>query len=97
MCSGANDQAKTLQARATMVGNMLHCIQDDHMFLEANSFNRPTMKFFQQLRNLARYFDAKYGHETTISTNSSTTSSLMHLYGNWFGGSLTVSSGLNHR
>ncbi len=49
MGSGANDQAKTLQPVATMVVYMLHCIQDDHMFLWANSFNRPTMKFFNSL------------------------------------------------
>ncbi len=53
MSSGANDQAKVynLQPSATMVGDMLNCIQDNHMFLYVNSFNLPTMMFFQQLRN----------------------------------------------
>ncbi len=36
MSSGANDQKKKLnnmQPFATMVGDMLHCIQDDHTLL----------------------------------------------------------------
>ncbi len=32
MSSGANDQAKDLQPFVTTVKDMLHCIQDDHMF-----------------------------------------------------------------
>ncbi len=46
MSSGANDQAinvNNLQPYATMVGDMLHCIENDHMFLQPNAFNRPTM------------------------------------------------------
>ncbi len=59
MSNSANDLATVLQFAAYRDHGWGHCIQDAHMFLNANSFNRPTMMFFQQLRNYARYFDAK--------------------------------------
>ncbi len=53
MSSGANDQVNFMQFSIFLDHDwgMLRYIRVDHMFFLSNSFNRPAMVLFQQLRN----------------------------------------------
>ncbi len=58
MSSGANDQAKVLQFAAFRDHgwDMLHCIQDDHMFFIAKLFQPPHNDFGPTAEKLRKIF-----------------------------------------